>query len=618
MALATIPQPQVILRPKPFVKVELLNCANVAQSWKLNDLQCVTVLPLSKEMQSACVKLKLHTLNANGLPKTWAYPLVSQGSGTAFRSFDTITGRFDITLSSQFRPTPIEVVDSLSLLMIALNRLMVSAGFCEDMVKRFRFSLPVLKVNCVRCQRTPFVFTRNQAAPPFEDFLIVLPLDSGNPIGFWDQNALKGVDGSPVVYIPMITTMEAVIFTETPFTLLSTLQTDGGQLSSSFIMIRACLTDGFTSSMNPHFFGPEVWNAGPENWLQTATIQPPVALCCICRGYIRERRHGDLSGSRDVNRDHQCTGFHCTACALQNVAGGHMVCEMCMNVQHGPLPQIDVTLFHARDDTNFNFRVQQHFFSEKSPCFHSHLRNNDLIDTLFLLIRPSELQVAAAAWREFLMNGTWIASLIPDKVSELVTLNRFEELWPAFYQEIFLNAHCPRVVALNYAMQCGLNTGPLMQRQDRCRASERELFFSGSLRSNWNHRGIHECVRDRIILASEFAVGLFERGALMRMAIRVFRLFNIPKFQSNFQCLCTSPQYSDTRDYSTTICQGPVLDLSRDKGQDHVWPTLSASLRSDTRENLRVLRNFQRSMRVEMKKYPLVFDARRHVKCPNL
>ena len=119
-------------------------------------------------------------------------------------------------------------------------------------------------------------------------------------------------------------------------------------------------------------------------------------------------------------------------------------------------------------------------------------------------------------------------------------------------------------------------------------------------------------------MASEFAVGLFERSALMRMAIRVFRLFNIPKFQSNFQCSCTSQQYSEYRDHPTKLCQGPVLDLSKDKGQEHVWPTLSRSLRSATRENLRVLRNFQSGMQQELETYPLLFDPSRHFQCPNI
>ena len=594
------------------------NCSEVAASWKLNDLQYVTFVPLTQQLQSACHKLKVNTLNEIGLPKPWAFPLITQGSGTSFRRFDSVTGRFDITFSAQFKDTPLEVLDSLSILETELKSLLGLAGVPDDIVKRFRFSLPVLKVNCFRCQRLPFVHTRNEAAPPFEDLLIMLPLDRGQPIGFWDQSALKGVDGSPVVYIPSVSTTDALVFTETPFTLLSTLQTEGGRLSSSFILIRACLTEGFHSWMNWSTFGPEVWNAGPENWLQSATIQPPVALCCICRGYIRERRHGDLAGSRDLSRDHNCTGFHCTACAVKDIRGGNMVCELCMNVEHGPVPEFDAALFRVSDAQNFMLRASQHFIGKLSPCWHNSFSKNDLIDTLFLLIRPSELQVAAAAFRDFILNGTWIAALVPDNVGELVDQKRFDELWTAFYQSIFLNAHCPRVVALSYAVQCGLNTGPLMQRQDRCRASERELFFSGSLHSNWNQRGLHECVRDRIIMASEFAVGLFERSALMRMAIRVFRLFNIPKFQSNFQCSCTSQQYSEYRDHPTKLCQGPVLDLSKDKGQEHVWPTLSRSLRSATRENLRVLRNFQSGMQQELETYPLLFDPSRHFQCPNI
>ena len=121
-------QAPLVSRPQSVVPSDSENFSQVASSWKLTDLQYVTVLPLSTELYSACQNLKHHTLDSNGLPKPWAFPIITQGSGTAFRSFDTVTSRFDVTFNAQFKRTPHEVLDSLSLLPNELKRLLVCAG----------------------------------------------------------------------------------------------------------------------------------------------------------------------------------------------------------------------------------------------------------------------------------------------------------------------------------------------------------------------------------------------------------------------------------------------------------------------------------------------------------
>ena len=585
----------------------------VASKWNVNELKFATVLEQTEKLKSACSSLKRNTLNVYGLPKPWALPLVTHASGTTRQCQDNVTGRWDIHFHSQFKAIPQEVHDSLSLLQSEMVSLMVCAGIPKELAQGFRYSEPTLKVNCLRCERLPFLHTRRQDAAAFEDILVLLAIDASNPIALWDQSALKGIDGCPVSYIPFLDSGQALIFTETPFALLSTLQTQGGELASSFILMRVCLREGCLSSNNPMALRAEIWNPGPENWLQSATIQPPVALCCVCHGYIRERRHGDLSGSRDVNRDYNCSGFHCATCAVRRNGLGHMVCELCMNVSQTTVRVIDAEAFSGGNGNDVLATISQYFLSNTNTCFHNGFIRNDIVDTLFLLIKPSELQTAAKAFRTFMMKGTWLLALIPDNVGDLITRNLFDELWPAFYEEIFMNAHCPRVVALAYAIQCALNTGPLVQRQGRCHASSREIFFSGSLKTAWNRRGMRECVRDRVLLASEFAFGLFEREALLRVAIRVFRLFSIPKFKSNFQCSCTNSTQSTERDHPTKDCQGPVLNLSTDKGQDHIWPTLPNDVRAQNWDNLRILRQFQDDLAHELLTYPIRFDPSRHI-----
>ena len=285
-----------IVKPKASSSVhsETLNAQRrlvetVSSKWNVEELKFANVLKQSEKLKSLCSSLTRNTLNAYGLPKPWALPLVTQASGTSRLSQDNNNGRWDILFHSQFNATPQEVQDSLSLLQSELIGLMISAGFTKEMAQSFRYSDPVLKVNCLRCERLPYLHTRRLDAPPFEDILILLAIDPCNPIALWDQSALKGIDGSPVSYIPFLDSGDALIFTETPFALLSILQTQGGALTWSFVLIRACLMNGCMSLNNPLALRAELWNPGPESWLQNATIQPPVALCCVCHGYIRER-----------------------------------------------------------------------------------------------------------------------------------------------------------------------------------------------------------------------------------------------------------------------------------------------------------------------------------------
>ena len=595
-----------------------------ASAWKIGEVSYAGKFSKPPDFYTTCLALRHAILDECGVPRHWAVHFSSHASGCSEKTATVSTGRLDLEFprDATRHGLPGHVSEHLTTLECSLPQILMLAGFSIEAVKNFRLSQTLLKVNFLRCERTPFVLPRETSSLPFGSVVVLVPLFECDPIAFWDQKALHARDGTPVSYIPSLTERDVVVFTETPYSLLSTLWAQRPLVTSAFFLFHVYVNGASvsTSTISARSAMPtQIWNVGPEEWLQTATTQPPVTTCCICRGYIRERRHGDLTGfgCRDLDRDHGCTGFHCTTCRQQKPHGPFMVCEFCSRVVRIELPSIDDKNFANPVNDDVVSAACQHMISPSTICVHNTFNKNDIIDTLFLLIKPSEIMAAAASFRDFTLKGSWIADLLPDNVAELISLDENDKLWPAFYQVFYLNAHCPRVVAVCYAIQCALDTGPLLATRRKQKPLERELYFAGPMSSYWNERGMRECVRDRVILSCELASGFFGRDALMKMAVRVFRLFSVSKFQHNFQCSCSGGATNTERPHASKSCNGPVLDLSKDKGQDHIWPTLSAELRSRTESNLRRLRTFQADLALEMENYPIQFDGRRHIKCPN-
>ena len=131
-----------------------------------------------------------------------------------------------------------------------------------------------------------------------------------------------------------------------------------------------------------------------------------------------------------------------------------------------------------------------------------------------------------------------------------------------------------------------------------------------------NDKGMRECVRDRVLLAYELEQGLFDKRALIRMALRVLKLFSVEKFIHNFQCSCSIAGQGDIDAGNSITCQGPILTLAHDKGQTHSWPKFRQNFSRATSMNLGLLRQFQRSLNEEVQQYPITFNSDRHLLYP--
>ena len=444
---------------------------------------------------------------------------------------------------------------------------------------------------------------------PFEELLVLIPLQDCHPIAFWAEDKAMGVDGAPPCFMPNCNKFKFLIFSEIPFCFLSTTYTCGNSVASSFLLMRFSLRRGFFHRMLLSLDGGCIpWNVTPETFLLESARQPPVLQCVLCRGWIRERRHGDLTGQGARDRlDHGCTGKHCSECRAEVPRGPFSLCELCVGVGIGParFTPSDLPIINA-------MQLQQHV------CLHVNPSQNDIFLLLFQLIRPEEIKAAANFFSQFFLQGSWIADLAPDEVIENFRAGQMDQLWHSFYRHHVVNAFCPRVLAACYGMQCALDTGPVLARfGSKLAANSRELYFAGMLTLPRNDKGMRQCVRDRVILATEFEQGLFEKKALVRMALRVLKLFAVDKFCHNFQCSCSIVTQANIDAGDIVACQGPILTLAEDKGQRHIWPSYSTTMPKSTHRNLARLRQFQRSLSAELAVYPFSYDCNRHYAYPN-
>ena len=312
----------------------------------------------------------------------------------------------------------------------------------------------LLQINLSRCQRLPFAMPGHEGSLPFEEILVLFPFQDCHPIALWADSLPMKVDGAPTCVLPLCLRGNYLIFTETPFSLLSTTYTCNGTVASSFLLMRLSIRNGFCHQLLATGDTTWFWNTTPEKFLLQSAQQPPVLQCTLCRGWIRERRHGDLSGPGARERtDHGCTARFCADCRNAHPRGPYVLCELCVAVGIGPmsLSESNVILFNEMQ-------------LQRPVCSHHNPTQLDIVGLLFLLIRPEEIRAAANLFKKFFLQGTWIAELAPDDVLENFRAGEMDQLWHSFYRNHVSNAHCPRVLAACYGMQCALDTGPVLAR----------------------------------------------------------------------------------------------------------------------------------------------------------
>ena len=340
--------------------------------------------------------------------------------------------------------------------------------------------------------------------------------------------------------------------------------------------------------------------------------------CVVCFGPIRERRHPPLGGAR-AQQEMTCSLWHCKECRTANPTGRFYLCELCARSKLGTF-KINT---QALSEASYRFAVQlacRNYVNWPMVCLHNEWVRNDLVDTLFLLIKPKELIAGAAVFLDFYLNGTWHELFAPPRIQEVFQSGQSDEMWSAFYQTFIQNSQCPRVRMICYAVQCALDTGPVMRhRGSRLQQCNREVFLSGDLRSNYNKHGLQQCIVPRVLKAAEYANGLFSPEILKVMAIRIFKLLGQPKFNASHACCCSSNEGDDkSATYIVLHCRGPVLDLSCDPGQPHLWHGSCTSFNSLASICRRTIRQHQSELRNEIECRDFNFDATKHYALPGL
>ena len=290
--------------------------------------------------------------------------------------------------------------------------------------------------------------------------------------------------------MPQLYLGDALVWTEANYALLSTTIVEQNQFANAFVVVRVSLRAGFIGSQAVHFLPP--FNQDPERELMCASQQPPISACTICMGPIRERRHENIGGMRS-EQDMSCSLFHCPTCRDNRPTGPFFLCEFCITAKICPflIPEPDD---HVRHNDTFA-RVWGAYYGPSPVCVHKGFVRNTLVDTLFMLFNPHEFIAGARAFLDFYLNATWHESFAPRHLIDLCSPGKSKELWAAFYEHFIMNAHCPRVRMVVYAIQCALNTGPVLRRYGSSLPTKgREVFLQGDLRSRYNQRGVRVCI----------------------------------------------------------------------------------------------------------------------------
>ena len=587
-----------------------------SKSWNVGGIEHSLLATMPPTLRFLVEQLRPLVFDSQMIPLPWTIQFMLQSKATLTSSEDGDTGRLHIHVPLSDSHTASNIIDTVSVFNAIerdVRQFLQALGLRVETLDQFVTSEVYIHVAFSRCQRTEFITTGHMNSKPFEEILVLIPFTCGKPLALWDQAKPCHRDGTPECVIPALSRNDIVVLTSTPYCLLSTTVAEVNHLAHAFIVVRLSLNCGYITKFNPSL---PPFDATPEDWLLSSTSQPPIRKCAVCKGRIRERRHGDLSGDRS-RTDHDCSLAHCQSCRKAFPRGPYYLCEFCILTKLGPC---DITHEMVRGDNPVRLACSS-YFSLNNPliCVHQDAHRNDLVSTLFLLLHPRELQAAAKFFRDFFTFGTWHETFAPPTVIEAFDQKHNRDLWDSFYQEVCANAHCPRVRLVCYAMQCALNTGPVLkQRGSSLRSKSREIYFSGKLTNKYNTDGFHSCVLPRTIHAAAMAEGIFDLKSLQIMSIRVFKVLNEPKFKTSFFCCCSSlgDGVQEPGDH-VLRCRGPSLDLSSDVGQDHLWITSDLQQNSWAVDNRATLRRWQTKIRQDLSITQFRFNANEHIIVPH-
>ena len=545
------------------------------------------------------------------VPKAWAMEFSCVSNGSSFILPTRSTGRLELRITGNLNEDVAlaEACTNIERVVSSVPGILAHCGVDASLVSDFVVSDVCLHVAFQRCQRQPFIACGDYMSGPFEEILILLPMKHGFPIALLKQDSIPThLDGRPDFAMPELYLGDALVMTETNFSLLSTTIVEQSLFANAFILVRLSLRCGFIASQaNVQF----PFNQEPERTLICASQQPPISICAICLGPIRERRHANLGGVR-AEQDMLCSLFHCPTCRALRPTGLFLLCEFCIKAKVCPFQ-----ITEARNNTDSLIRLYSYCFGSTPVCVHKGFVRNTLVDTLFMLFNPHEFIAGARAFLDFYLNATWHESFAPRHLIDLCSPGKSKELWAAFYEHFIMNAHCPRVRMVVYAIQCALNTGPVLRRYGSSLPTKgREVFLQGDLRSRYNQRGVRVCIFPRVLLAADLAHGLFTPAVLREMSIRVFKYLQVASFNTNVACCCTPVQGTNVPLFPVLNCRGPVLDLSNEMGQPHHYNPRNDSERGALYETWRRINNWQRDLRQIIARRDFTFNKDEHFVLP--
>ena len=590
---------------------------NASNTWKYQDQQRCVLLQCSSEANNAVQNIRHLAFDEHLVPKPWALEFGGVCKGSSFYEGQSSTGRLEFRFPKSSTVSGCTQVRlEFEALLKCLPDIVVQAGLNVAVLSRYRVSDVHVHLAFQRCQRQPFISTGHSLSAPFEEILLMFPLRHGYPIALLnDEKPTVHLDGRPNFVMPELFPGQVLLFTETAYSLLSTTMVEANLWANAFALVRLSFRAGFIGSQ-PTLFVP--FNEDPERALHSGSQQPPICACAICMGPIRERRHGELGGVRS-EQDMNCSLFHCAICRSFSSPNTRpfVLCEFCIAAKICPF---QIPLFSDISTSVMSSLGQawsNYFVSSPVLCVHKGFVRNSLVDTLFLLFNPHEFVAGARIFLDFYLNATWHESFAPKVLVDLLENGETREMWGAFYQYFIQNAHCPRVRMVVYAVQCALNTGPVMRRDGSAVPTKgREIFLQGDLRSNYNQSGVRKCIFPRVLLAADLAHGLFTIQNLNVMAIRVFKYLQAASFNTSMACCCASLEGGKCPIYPILKCRGPVLDLSNELGQSHLFNMHDSSHSQWSKVAWQKVARWQAQLRAELLSRKFVFDETKHYHLP--
>ena len=569
---------------------------SVSAQWICEQVQrCRLLTQLPSDCTNAIRLIQTTVFDDHLVPKPWALDFAFVSNGSSFIYPTSSTGRMEIRLPPNRNvQTVIDTHHHIDRLISFVPKILSECGLEASVVSEYRVTDVNIHVAFQRCQRQPFVSCGDSLSGPYEEILLLFPIKRGYPIALLKQGCPPThLDGRPECGIPQMYLGDALVLTEVNYCLLSTTIVEDSMFANAFIQIRVSLRSGFIGSQGKVSIP---FNLEPERSLLCGTQQPPISICAICMGPIRERRHANLGGVR-LDQDMSCSLFHCSVCRSLRPTGPFLLCEFCIHTKVCPfgIPEPSEAVL----SNPFLARLWSAYFGKSPVCVHKGFVRNNLVDTLFMLFKPHEFVAGARAFLDFYLNATWHESFAPQVLLQLRAPEKSKQLWAAFYQYFITNAHCPRVRMIVYAVQCALNTGPVLRRYgSNLPTKGREIFLQGDLRSQYNQKGFRVCIFPRVLLAADLAHGLFTPSILRVMAIRIFKYLQTASFNTSVACCCTLVESGPQQLFPILSCRGPVLDLSNEMGQPHLFnPVNRESIGSEQEKSWHQIKKWQVQLR---------------------